>query len=135
MNRARITGGRAALVAGGGALGATLRWATGEVLPPTQGGVGWATLLVNVLGSALLGWALVESRRRPERESLLIDGVGTGICGGLTTFSALAVHTAGLGRSGDPGLALVEVALNVALGVTAATVAISMARRIRQVPP
>lgn len=45
----------------------------------------WATLLVNVLGAALLGYVLVAL---PERRPLL----GTGVCGGLTTFSTLQLE-------------------------------------------
>jgi CrcB protein len=42
----------------------------------------WATLLVNLCGAALLGYVLVAM---PHRRPLL----GTGLCGGLTTFSTI----------------------------------------------
>ncbi len=45
----------------------------------------WATLLVNLAGAALLGYVLVAL---PARRPLL----GTGVCGGLTTFSTIQVE-------------------------------------------
>ena len=45
----------------------------------------WATLLVNVAGAALLGYVVVAL---PHRRPLL----GTGLCGGLTTFSTLQLE-------------------------------------------
>lgn len=70
------------------------------------------TLLVNVAGSALLG--------------LLVGvGIGTtawaflavGFCGGLTTYSAFAVHTVDLGRRGP---AYAAITLTASLVATAA---------------
>jgi len=45
----------------------------------------WATLLVNLLGAAILGYVIVAL---PERRPLL----GTGFCGALTTFSTLQLE-------------------------------------------
>src|SRR4051794_7796344 len=45
----------------------------------------WATLLDNVVGAALLGYVVVAM---PARRPLL----GTGVCGGLTTFSTLQLE-------------------------------------------
>ncbi|QNN54883.1 CrcB family protein [Nocardioides mesophilus] len=73
------------MVALGAAVGAPLRYLAGhlfdDVLP-------LGTIAVNVAGSFLLGWF----------SALGLDGsstalLGTGFCGGLTTYSAFAVHT------------------------------------------
>lgn len=83
----------ALLVAVGGAAGATLRFLAGHLwdrdLP-------LGTLLVNVVGSFLLG---VFSALSLDADVLAL--LGTGFCGGLTTYSAFAVHTHALaGRRG-----------------------------------
>lgn len=77
------------LVALGGAVGAPVRFLAGHWLDRA---LPWGTLLVNVVGSTLLG-ALA---------ALALDGaayalLGTGLCGGLTTWSSLAVQTHRLG--------------------------------------
>lgn len=82
------TYGRAAgLVAGGGAVGATARYAVELGIPSTLG----ATFAANVVGCALLG-ALVAADRTPgtvtERVRLL---VGTGFCSSFTTYSTFVL--------------------------------------------
>lgn len=71
-------------VAGGGAVGAVLRWAAGE-LEPDGSGFPWTTFTVNVLGSALLaGLELLPIARR---SAVWAAGLGPGLLGGFTTFS------------------------------------------------
>jgi fluoride exporter len=76
----------ALLVAVGAALGAPTRFLVGHFLDHHRFAVG--TLLVNVVGSTLLGlfagWGLAG-------HGLALLGVG--FCGGLTTYSAFAVRT------------------------------------------
>ena len=72
-------------VALGAALGAPLRYLVAHYL---DGGLSGGTVLVNVVGSFLLGLAT----------GLGLGGtaaafVGTGFCGALTTYSAFAVQT------------------------------------------
>jgi CrcB protein len=85
----------ALLVALGAAVGAPLRLLAGHHLDRRTH---WGTLLVNLLGSALLGWVVGQG----------IDGrplllVGTGFCGAFTTYSAVAVQS--VNRGGWRGLA------------------------------
>ena len=74
------------LVAAGGALGSLARAGVGVTLPHEPGSWGWATLLVNAVGAALL-MALL-ARRPGDRVRLAL---GTGALGGFTTFSGFAV--------------------------------------------
>lgn len=78
------TSSRLAAVYVGGAAGTLLRAAAAEGIASP-----WATLLVNLAGAALLGWVLVAL---PARRPLL----GTGLCGGLTTFSTIQLEALGL---------------------------------------
>ncbi len=70
----------ALLVALGAAVGAPVRFLAGRALPGRVG-----TLVVNVLGSAVLG-ALVG----PATSTYAL--VGVGFCGALTTYSTFAVE-------------------------------------------
>jgi len=81
------------LVAAGGMVGTSARYALTRAVP-AHGGWPWATFTENMLGSFLLG-LLLEAllRRGPEsaRGRLVRLGVGTGVLGGFTTFSSLAL--------------------------------------------
>jgi CrcB protein len=97
------------LVALGAAFGATLRFWVAHHL---DGRFPRGTLLVNVAGSFVLG-LLVGASTSPDGLALL----GTGLCGGLTTYSAFAVQTrdqAQRGLAGGAGYAGVTIALAVA---------------------
>ena len=100
------------LVAVGGAAGAVARWALLAAVTPPQ--FPWPTLLVNLVGCGLLG-ILMGSRARPS--TLLL--VGTGLCGGLTTFSTFAVEVADLLRHNDGALGLAYLAASVVGGLAA----------------
>lgn len=95
----------ALLVAVGGAVGATLRFLVGHRLGHD---LPLGTFLVNVVGSFLLG--LLTALSLDEQVLALL---GTGFCGGLTTYSAFAVHTHALERRGALYAALTVL---VALG-------------------
>jgi len=96
----------ALLVAVGGAAGAVLRFLAGRLwdrdLP-----VG--TLLVNVAGSFLLG---VFSAMSLGTHALAL--LGTGFCGGLTTYSAFAVQTHALGARRGAGYAAATIGVALA---------------------
>lgn len=100
------TVGTLLLVALGGALGSALRYAVASTLDAR-----WprGTLIVNVAGSALLG-LLVGSGADGAAYSL----VAVGFCGGLTTWSAFAVQTHGLGGRGGTAYALATLGLALA---------------------
>ena len=100
------------LVAVGGTAGAVARWALLSATTPPQ--FPWPTLLVNLVGCGLLG-ILMGRRARP---SILLL-VGTGLCGGLTTFSTFAVEVADLLRHDDSVLGLAYLAASVAGGLAA----------------
>lgn len=87
----------ALLVALGAAVGAPLRY---HLALRLDGRFPAGTLLVNVVGSLLLGFFLARSL-----DDELWALLGTGFCGGLTTYSAFAVQTARLGPLSLPALA------------------------------
>jgi fluoride exporter len=109
----------------GGGLGSLCRYAIARWLSGTWPSSNWpiATLIVNLLGSALLGFLLTQ-RQRLGAEGLLL--LGTGFCGGFTTFSTFAVESRGLLVERSPigpayplislGLGLLAVGLGQGLG-------------------
>lgn len=99
-------------IAGGGVVGATCRWAVGEAVD--TGGFPWATFLVNVIGAALLGWFTIM-RVGPALGAAL----GTGFCGGLTTFSTYSVEVVELIDDGRAGLAVLYGATSVIAALAA----------------
>lgn len=113
-------------VALGGAAGALLRWLV-DLSLPAGAGWPWATLLVNVLGCAVLGW-LVTRDDLHQPAWWLRPGVGTGLLGGFTTFSTYAVQVALLGRD-ERLLALAYLLLTPVVCVGAAALAGTLALR------
>jgi fluoride exporter len=106
------------LVLAGGMVGAPARYLADRVIQARHDSVfPWGTLAVNVAGSALLGFLLGAQRHLglPADAVLLL---GTGFCGGLTTFSAFGYETLRLLADGAIG----EAGLNV-LGSLVAAVA------------
>jgi CrcB protein len=98
------------LVAIGAALGATLRF---HVAHRLDGRFPRGTLLVNVAGSFVLG-LLVGTAVSADALALL----GTGFCGGLTTYSAFAVQTRDR-PSTRRGATYAALTLGLALGACA----------------
>jgi CrcB protein len=94
-----------------GALGALVRYLVGRAA--AKSAWPWPVLLVNVVGSLIAGVAM-------HTELALI--VVTGFAGGLTTFSTFSVETVQLFGTGRWRAAAASVALNLALGLAAATV-------------
>ena len=96
----------ALLVALGAALGAPLRFALASRL---DGDVPWGTLVVNVAGSFLLG--MFSSMALSSHEVALL---GTGFCGGFTTYSAFAVQTHALGALRGAAYAVATIVVSLA---------------------
>ena len=77
------------VVAGGGIVGSLARW--GLSLLIVDHGFPWATLLVNLTGSAILLFVLEYSELHPREKWWWRPLLATGFCGGYTTYSAFAV--------------------------------------------
>jgi CrcB protein len=104
-------------VAVGGALGALLRVAVGQVWPVEA--FPWSTLLVNVSGTAAL--ALLPALAVVHRRPLLAPLLGTGVLGGYTTLSTASAEAVALGDDDRPLLALAYAALTLAACLVAVT--------------
>lgn len=121
-----------AVVALGGAVGTTGRWAVAEWLGTSAGGWPTATFVVNVLGSFLLGLLLEALLRRGEesrRGRVVRLAAGTGVLGGFTTFSSLALEMERLIAGGQVALSVAYGVLSVVLGLIACIGGIALASR------
>jgi fluoride exporter len=104
-------------IAAGGVLGALARYLVSVWLAGATGsGFPWATLLINLAGSILLGFLLRSFptwSTPPDARAFLT----VGFCGSFTTFSTFAFETVALAQNGAYGLAAVYALTSLALGV------------------
>jgi len=105
-------------VAVGGALGSVARYAT-QILFRAWFGTGfpWGTLVVNLLGSLLIGiCAAVAERGWPS----LRPWIMTGFLGGFTTFSSFSFENVHLIRNGQSLAFVLNVLVSVVAGLALA---------------
>lgn len=107
-------------VAAGGLLGTELRYAAGLAFPETAGAVPWTTLAINVVGSFVLATLTTLWIARPRTAFWLRAGLGPGLLGSFTTFSAVAFSLEEQFRAGWHGTWLAYLGLSLALGLGAA---------------
>ena len=100
-----------AAVAAGGATGAAARYLIGREWPAPAGSFPVSTLVVNLLGCALIGVLMVLITEVWSRQRLLRPFLGTGVLGGFTTFSTYAVDIQRLGAGAHLGTALLYLAV------------------------
>lgn len=110
-----------ALVAIGGALGASMRYGLGRALP--AGAWPWGTLAANILGGFAMG--LLASRMPPEPWRLLL---GVGVLGGFTSFSAFSLEMFGMIERGAWGVAGAYAAASVLLALAALALGMAAGR-------
>jgi CrcB protein len=120
-------------VALGGAIGAAARYGVGGWVHARLGsGFPWGTLVVNVAGSLLIGFALrylEATRLSPDMRALLTIGV----LGAFTTFSTFSYETVSLLEGGAWWRAFAYAAGSFALGIGAAGAGITLARSLLRV--
>lgn len=89
----------------------------------------WATFVINVLGAALLGYAVTRLQERLPPSTYARPFLGTGLCGALTTFSTMQIEAVKLARAGDPLLGASYLAASILAGLLALHVATALVRR------
>ena len=118
-----------AAIFAGGFLGSVARAALAEALPRHGGGWPWATFLANVAGALLLGYAVARLEARPPATPYPRSFVATGVCGALTTFSALQLELLGMLDDGDLVLAAAYASASVTAGLLAVRAGPALAAR------
>ncbi|MEU5095696.1 fluoride efflux transporter CrcB [Streptomyces sp. NPDC020996] len=118
-----------AVVALGGAAGATARYAAARWWPAPPGGFPWATFWTNVVGCAVIGVFMVVITDVWAAHRLVRPFFGTGVLGGFTTFSTYAVDIQKLIDGGHPRTGLAYLAATVLAALAAVWLAVTAARR------
>jgi fluoride exporter len=115
----------------GGAVGTLARAALGLLASGDPGRWPWPTFAVNVVGAFLLGYFTTRLLERLPVSSYRRPLLGTGLCGGLTTFSTMQVETVRMLEHQHYGLAVGYTAASIAAGLFAVYLATVLTRRVR----
>lgn len=106
------------LVALGGAAGSVLRYGTALFTGTKNFPV--ATLMVNIIGSFLIGLVFALSLKSQSFNNNWKPLLAAGLCGGFTTFSAFSLENLQLLQQGKILLCIFYIALSVTSGLLAA---------------
>jgi CrcB protein len=117
-------------VGAGGAVGSVLRYTlTNAVVRAVGTAFPYGTVLVNVIGSFVIGimyvWLMERMGARPELRAFLIVGV----LGGFTTFSSFSLETVTLLMQESYTKAVANVVVSVLLCVGCTWLGIQLARQ------
>ena len=107
----------------GGALGTGLRLGLDSLIFP------FSTLVINVVGSFALGF--LTARVWPTARPWVRAGLGPGVLGSFTTFSAFAVSLVSLASSGEWALGALYLVATIAVGFAAAWAGLRTGRPAR----
>lgn len=117
----------------GGVVGTGLRLSLDALLPNGDTVFPWATFVINLVGSLALGFLV--ARVWPSAAPWLRGGLGTGLLGSFTTFSALIVSLLTLTQAGMPLLALVYLLLSLLGGLGLALLGLRLGSGVRAGAP
>ncbi|HEX6587883.1 MAG TPA: CrcB family protein [Longimicrobiales bacterium] len=114
------------LIGAGGMVGAVLRYGAVTAVQRLAGpGFPWGTLLVNVVGSLILGALLVVTDRMASGEAVR-RFAAVGVLGAFTTFSAFSAEVVTMLRDGVWLRAGTYAAVSVGLAVGALAAGVAM---------
>jgi fluoride exporter len=120
-----------AAIFAGGALGTLARAALAEAFPHAATAWPWPTFAVNIAAAFLLGYFVTRLQERLPLSNYRRPLLGTGVCGGLSTFSTMQVEILKMISAGDWGLAAGYAAASIAAGYAALHLATAIVRRVR----
>ncbi|HET9487270.1 MAG TPA: fluoride efflux transporter CrcB [Chryseosolibacter sp.] len=118
------------LVGAGGFIGSVVRYLTVVSVDRrlnTQ--FPYGTLTVNLVGSFVLGFLMAIFIKKTGLHEWRLF-LGTGFCGGFTTFSAFTAENLNLLEQKIPGIALIYIASSVIGGLLAVWAGFALARSI-----
>ncbi len=118
-------------VAIAGAAGALPRYGLGGLIGNRfPSGFPWDTLIINVSGSFALGFLFIVLTERLAVSAEVRSSITIGFIGAYTTFSTFSLETFRLIEDGAVGLAAVNVAVALALGLMAVWLGVAFGRAV-----
>lgn len=116
------------VIALGGMLGASGRYALNLLWPTPTAGFPWGTLVLNAAGCLLIGLVMVYLVDVGGAHPVVRPFVGVGILGGFTTFSTYSVQAAGLLVDREPVTALGYLLITAVAALSAVLAGVMLAR-------
>ncbi len=119
-----------AAIAIGGAAGSVLRYGVSQGIHALVGrGFPWGTLVVNSLGSLLIGFLFVYLVERLAVSEVLRAALFIGLLGGFTTFSTFSLETLVLIEEASYLKAVINIFISVVLCLGGAWLGMTLARQ------
>ncbi len=117
------------LIAGFGAVGTLARYGVSTLLQKPEGTFPWGTLVVNAAGCFVIGLvaALAQTAKISNDARTVI---AAGFLGALTTWSSFAWESLAMAKDGAWGLAAVNVAAQLVLGLGLAAGGYALGRAV-----
>jgi CrcB protein len=127
----RLDGRELAAVFAGGALGTLARAALSNAFRHPATAWPWPTFAVNIAAALLLGYFVTRLQERLPVAGYRRPLLGTGLCGGLSTFSTMQVELLKMIDAHAWSLALGYATASIAAGYAAIHLATAAVRRTR----
>jgi fluoride exporter len=127
----RVDRREVAAIFAGGAIGTLLRAGLAEAFPHPATAWPWPTFAVNIVACFLLGYFVTRLQERLPLSSYRRPLLGTGLCGGLSTFSTMQVEILKMIGAHAWGLAAGYAVTSVVVGYAAIYLATAMVRRVQ----
>ena len=114
----------------GGAVGAILRWWVGVFMNHLLAPAFVGTLVVNLVGSFMIGLLLILFQGRLPISDVLRAGILVGLLGGFTTYSAFSMEAVNMMMAGLYGRASAYVVVTVVVCLTGTWVGVMLGRSV-----
>lgn len=114
----------------GGGLGSLSRYGISILLRTYSMDFPFATLVVNIIGSLILGFTAALFWNKSHLNDTLKIAITIGFCGGLTTFSTFSFETFDLLKNGEALLAIFYVLISVLVCVSAISLGAFLSRYV-----